>query len=287
MTFVSTDIEDVILDNDKRGISALRPHLPAGYIDEAARLILDNPGKALIVTGFYIMWADAPENDGPPGAVAIGNALRALGNDVVYVSDHHSTSIVEGLVDDGSTVLEFPFLDDAGSAKHAAGLLSETEPSVVISIERCGPSEDGKARNMRNADITEFNARTDYLLTGAIPSVGIGDGGNEIGMGNLAAVIPSVPTLVEKPCVTRVTKPVIASVSNWGGYGLVAALSRQAGRNLLPSIAAEREMVQRSVALGAVDSFSGERIERVDGFSLEENSRTLERLHELISAGSQ
>ncbi len=287
MTFVSTDIEDVILDNDKRGISALRPHLPAGYIDEAARLILDNPGTALIVTGFYIMWADAPENDGPPGAVAIGNALRALGNDVVYVSDHHSTGIVEGLVDDSSTVLEFPFLDDAGSAQHAAGFLSETEPSVVISIERCGPSEDGKARNMRNADITEFNAKTDYLFTGGIPSVGIGDGGNEIGMGNLAAVIPSVPTLVEKPCVTRVTKLVIASVSNWGGYGLVAALSRQAGRNLLPSIAGEREMVQRSVALGAVDSFSGERIERVDGFSLEENSRTLERLHELISAGSQ
>ena len=192
MTFVSTDIEDVILDHDKRGISALRPHLPAGYIDEAARLILDNPGTALIVTGFYIMWADAPENDGPPGAVVIGNALRALGNDVVYVSDHHSTSIVEGLVDDGSTVAEFPFLDDAGSAQHAAGLLSETEPSVVISIERCGPSEDGKARNMRNADITEFNAKTDYLFTGGIPSVGIGDGGNEIGMGN------SLPS--SRPC---------------------------------------------------------------------------------------
>ena len=140
---------------------------------------------------------------------------------------------------------------------------------------------------MRNADITEFNAKTDYLFTGGIPSVGIGDGGNEIGMGNLADVIPTVPTLVELPCVTAVTKPVIASVSNWGGYGLVAALSRQAGRNLLPSIAEEREMVRRSVALGAVDSFSGDRVERVDGFSLEENSRTLERLHELLSPDRQ
>ena len=284
---MSTDIEDVILDHDKRGISALRPHLPSGYVDEAARLVHDNPGTALIVTGFYIMWADGPENDGPPGAVAIGNALRALGNDVVYVSDSHSTSIVEGLAGDGSTVLDFPFLDDAESGMFAEGVLRTIAPSVLISIERCGPSEDGKARNMRNADITEFNAKTDYLFTGGIPSVGIGDGGNEIGMGNLAHVIPTVPTLVELPCVTRVTKPVIASVSNWGGYGLVAAMSRQAGRNLLPSIADEREMVKRSVALGAVDSFSGERVERVDGFSLEENSRTLERLHELISADLQ
>lgn len=284
---MSTDIEDVILDHDKRGISALRPHLPSGYVDEAARVVLDNPGTALIVTGFYIMWADGPENDGPPGAVAIGNALRALGYDVVYVSDRHSTSIVEGLAGDGSTVLDFPFMDDAESADFANGVLKNTTPSVVISIERCGPSEDGKARNMRNADITEFNAKTDYLFTGGVPSVGIGDGGNEIGMGNLADVIPTVPTLVELPCVTRVTKPVIASVSNWGGYGLVAAMSRGAGRNLLPSIDDEREMVQRAVALGAVDSFSGERIERVDGFSLEENSRTLERLHELISADRQ
>ena len=287
MTQVSTDIEDVILDHDKRGISALRPHLPAGYIDEAARVVLDNPGTALIVTGFYIMWADGPENDGPPGAVAMGNALRALGYEVVYVSDRHSTAIVEGLVEDGSIVVDFPFLDDAASAEFADGLLREVAPSVLISIERCGPSEDGRARNMRNADITEFNAKTDYLFAGGIPSVGIGDGGNEIGMGNLAEVVPTVPTLVEQPCVTKVTKPVIASVSNWGGYGLVAALSRQAGRNLLPSIADEREMVQRAVALGAVDSFSGERVERVDGFSLDENSRTLERLHELLSADRQ
>ncbi len=284
---VSTDIEDVILDHDKRGISALRPHLPAGYVDEAARVVLDNPGTALIVTGFYIMWADGPENDGPPGAVAMGNALRVLGYNVVYVSDLHSTAIVEGLVEDGSTVVDFPFLDDAESGMFAEGLLRETAPSVLISIERCGPSEDGRARNMRNADITEFNAKTDYLFAGSIPSVGIGDGGNEIGMGNLADVIPTVPTLVEQPCVTKVTKPVIASVSNWGGYGLVAALSRQSGRNLLPSIADEREMVRRAVALGAVDSFSGDRVERVDGFSLEENSRTLERLHELLSPDRQ
>ena len=53
-------------------------------------MLVDYPGTALIVTGFYIMWADAPENDGPPGAVAMGNALRALGNDVAYVSDRHS-----------------------------------------------------------------------------------------------------------------------------------------------------------------------------------------------------
>jgi hypothetical protein len=221
---VTATIEDIVLDRDKRGISALRLHLPAGYVDEAAGLILDNPGTAIIVTGFYILWAGAAETDGPPGAIAIGDALRSVGYDIVYVADRYSAPIVEGLVRDGSRVIDFPIADDTESRKFAESVLQDVAPSVLISIERCGPSEDGKARNMRNVDITEFNAKTDYLFTGGVPSVGIGDGGNEIGMGNLASEIPTVPTLVEYPCVTRVTKLVITSVSNWGGYGAPEAV---------------------------------------------------------------
>ena len=279
---MSIDIEDVILDRDMRGISALRPYMADGYADEAAGLILDNPGAALIVTGFYILMAGAPENDGPPGAVAIGNALRSLGCEVAYVADRYSAAVVEGLATDGSPVIDFPITDDAASRRFADGVIRDFAPSLLISIERCGPSEDGKARNMRNVDITEYTAKADCLFTGEIPSVGVGDGGNEIGMGNLAQVIPTVPSLVELPCVTTVSKLVISSVSNWGGYGLVAALSRRVGRNLLPSVAEEREMVERVVSLGAVDSFSGQRAMRVDGFPIDEYSQTLEKLHALL-----
>ena len=102
-------------------------------------------------------------------------------------------------------------------------------------------------------------------------------------MGNLASVIPSVPTLVRLPCVTRTTKLVISSVSNWGGYGLVAAISRRKGRDLLPSVEAEREMVKRIVDLGAVDGMSQQTQYMVDGFSLEENSQTLRALHKLLA----
>ncbi len=137
---------------------------------------------------------------------------------------------------------------------------------------------------MRNLDITDYTARIDRLFTGDTPSVGVGDGGNEIGLGNLEAHVPEVPTLVEKACVTTVDELVIASVSNWGGYGLVAAMSRRAGRNLLPTVDEEREMVKTSADLGAVDSMSLKAEYRVDGFSLDENSETLVRLHELLAA---
>ena len=84
--------------------------------------------------------------------------------------------------------------------------------------------------------------------------------------------------------MTTVDELVIASVSNWGGYGLVAAMSRRAGRNLLPTVDEEREMVKTSADLGAVDSMSLKAEYRVDGFSLDENSETLVRLHDLLAA---
>jgi hypothetical protein len=42
-------------------------------------------------------------------------------------------------------------------------------------------------------------------------------------------------------------------------------------------------MVRRCAELGAVDSMSSKPEPRVDGFSMGENSLTLERLHELLA----
>ncbi|MCH8150611.1 MAG: DUF4392 domain-containing protein, partial [Planctomycetes bacterium] len=43
-----------------------------------------------------------------------------------------------------------------------------------------------------------------------------------------------------------------------GGYGLVASLSRLAGRNLLPSVEDETRLIQHTVDMGAVDGTTGE-----------------------------
>ncbi|HJO81608.1 MAG: DUF4392 domain-containing protein [SAR202 cluster bacterium] len=275
-------IEDIILDNDRRGISRLRPFVPANFAEEAALLVLDNPGTAIITTGFYILDAKAAETDGPPGAVAIGNALRDLGYEVVYVTDRFATSLLAKTGGDHARVIEFPIMDDETSSQFASGMMSEIDPSIVISIERCGFTHEGMYRNMRGRDITPFNARIDHIFTDDRPSVGIGDGGNEIGMGNLAEEIPKIETLVELPCVTKTTKLMLASVSNWGGYGLVAALSEAKGQNLLPSIEDEQALMKQTVDLGAVDGMSGKQEYKVDGFTLEENSQTLQALHDYL-----
>jgi hypothetical protein len=278
-------IEDIILDHDQRGVSALRPHLPPDFCTQAAQFILDHPGHALIFTGFYILSAGQHETDGPPGAIAIGNALQALGRKVSYVSDAPTTPMLRDWLGHEAEVIDFPIADVATSRQMAAELLAQIKPGLLISIERCGRTRRDTYLNMRSVDITQHTARLDYFFETGIPSIGIGDGGNEIGMGNLAEIIPTVDKLPKDPAVTRVDRLVIASVSNWGGYGLVAALSCLAGRNLLPSIEEDRRLIRRMVDTGAVDGTSGDSKYYVDNFTLEENAALLGRLHRAVGDG--
>lgn len=272
-------IEDIILQQDGRNMTALRPHLSASYATEAAQLLLDHPGRVLIVSGFYILTAGAPETDGPPGAVAIGNALDDLDCEVVYVTDSKSFAVMSSITRAGHRVIEFPISDHRQSSEFASKLLIDEAPSAVVAIERCGYTSDGSMLNFHGLDISDHNAKTDHLFEQHPHTIGIGDGGNEIGMGNLKDVIPNYDKLPKNPCVTSVAKLVIASVSNWGGYGLAAALSELSGRNLLPSVEEEMEWLEKMVDVGAVDGVSAENKPWADGFSPEENAICLKDLH--------
>ena len=277
-------IEDVILAQDRRGVATLRRYLPVGFCEAAARFLLQHAGTILIATGFYVQRADAPETDGPPGALALGRALATLGNRVVYVSDTYTAPLLVDLAPSGTETVDFPIADDAASRQRARDLLDRIAPTTLIAIERCALTRRGTYLNMRGQDISPYTARLDHLFQQHPHSVGIGDGGNEIGMGNLAPQIPEVATLPDEPAVTRTTHLVIASVANWGAYGVLAALSRLTGRNLLPRPADESACIRRLVALGAVDGVTGAADCTVDSFTLSENTAVLEQLSALLEA---
>ena len=279
---MSQTIEDIILDHDKRGVAHLRPYMPADFCSQAAQYIMDHPGNVAIVTGFYILSAGSPETDGPAGAIAIGNALQALGRKVTYITDSYTVPVLRGLLEDGTEVVDFPIADVETSRKATSEILARLDLSLIISIERCSRTNDDLYLNMRYMDVTPHTARLDYLFEAGIPSVGIGDGGNEIGMGNLVEFIPLVETLPNDPAVTKVDRLIISSVSNWGGYGLVAALSGLAGRNLLPTVESETRVIERSVDMGAVDGTTGEKKYYVDGFTTQENGELLARVHAVV-----
>jgi len=276
-------IEEIILAQDKRGIAALRPYLSPHYCEEAARFILAHDGPVLIATGFYILQADRPETDGPLGARALGQALQRLGRHVIYLSDRYTTPLMRHLSGPEAEIVSFPIADAEASRQYARELLATYQPALLIAIERCGLTAADTYLNMRGRDISATTARVDELFIQHPHSIGIGDGGNEIGMGNLADQIPAVPSLPDQPALTRTTQLVIASVANWGAYGILTALSRLSGLPLLPTPDAESDALRKAVDFGAVDGTTSEAVYTVDGFSMVENASTLARLHDLIS----
>ena len=268
-------LEELILSQDKRGISKIRNSLTRDFCFDAASFTLANPGKVIITTGFYILSAGAAETDGPPGAIAIGNALEQIGYEVVYVTDKYCDQMIKAISTETSRIIEFPIENLRASRKIASEILEKENPDLLISIERCAPASDGLYRNMRDMDITSNTARIDLLFEKHCASVGIGDGGNEIGLGNLYSEVENSEELVGFPAETKTTKLIISSVSNWGGYGLK-------GKNLLPSVEKDIHNIKKIVAMGAVDGFSGDSIEKVDGFTLDENASFLENLHSFV-----
>ena len=64
--------------------------------------------------------------------------------------------------------------------------------------------------------------------------------------------------------VVRVDHLVVAGVSNWGAYGVVAQLSRLAGRALLHTPDDERRLIGACVDAGAVDGVTRLRAHTVD-----------------------
>lgn len=265
-------------------MSTLAKFLPNNYCEQAASLILQNPGPTIITTGFYILNGEMPETDGPPGAIAIGNALSSIGYKTIYLTDQYSSGLMEHLVEDHTKIEIFPFLNPAESIKYSKKLLRRMNPSLLIAIERCGLTKHNDYRNMRGVDMSNFNARIDHIFNLHKNSIGIGDGGNEIGMGNLSSLIPGLPlpSPINEPCITKTTNLIVSTVSNWGGYGLIAALSILYGQNLLPNFESEQNLLEKCVKYGAVDGVSTLNEYTVDGLTIKEHNRILLQLREYV-----
>tara|TARA_Y100000817_G_scaffold147199_1_gene115262 strand:+ start:1795 stop:2634 length:840 start_codon:yes stop_codon:yes gene_type:complete len=276
-----SEIEKIILHDDTRGMSDLYQKIGKGFIERSTKLILEKKGVIIITTGFYILSANAPETDGPPGAVALGKSLEKLGYDVFYVTDKYSYNILSGLSGEGN-IIEFPITSHIESSTFANKLIRDYDPKSLISIERAGLSNDGKYRNFKGEDFSKYNAKIDYLFEQHPRTVGILDGGNEIGSGNYIEEIIKLGNIIDYPSIITATESIISSTSNWGAFGLIAGLSIHENINLLPSVDEGKRLIEKTYNLGAVEGLTGESKPYVDGRSLEEDMICLKKLNSLF-----
>jgi hypothetical protein len=270
-------IEALVCRDLGRGTQALID-ATRGELADAARSLAAATSVGLI-TGFFVPRGDvaAPETDGPVGTALLAASLAACGVAARIAVDSPCADAVRAAVGsaghdvtvDEMGVVDRPGLDRVIEAWRQAGV------SHAVAIERCGIAADGRARNMRGVDVSPWTAPLDDLfLGGPWRKIGVGDGGNEIGMGKLPAglIARHVPNGAQIACVTSCDHLVVAGVSNWGAYGLMAALSLvrpEWSRTIAKFLTAERDLaVTRAVVSegGAVDGVTARREATVDGF---------------------
>lgn len=253
----------------------------AGGLAAAARSLSSATSVGLI-TGFFVPRGEvaAPETDGPVGAALLAAALAACGVPARIAVDTPCASAVRAAVAQAGEGVEVDEIgvEDRTGLEGLAARWRKAGTSHAVAIERCGRSPDGRPRNMRGVDVSAWTAPLDDLfLGGPWRKLAVGDGGNEIGMGKLpdGLIARFVPNGASIACVTSCDHLVVAGVSNWGAYGLMAALavvrpewSPIIGRFLT----AERDLaVTRAIVdkAGAVDGVTARREATVDGFGPE------------------
>ena len=74
----------------------------------------------------------------------------------------------------------------------------------------------------------------------------------------------------------------LASVSNWGAYGIAACFEELSGTTLLPEWQEVYDFLVRTVELGSVDGVTREPVATVDGYALSVSQNVYQNLLGLI-----
>jgi hypothetical protein len=189
--------------------------------------------------------------------------------------------------------------------------------SHLIALERVGPShhfesiqgQDGngsaawarylaeapvkhhdRCHTMRGRDITTYTSPAHRLIeearrqTPRVTTIGIGDGGNEIGMGKIRwdVIRRNIANGGLVACRVVTDHLIVCGVSNWGAYGLAAGVRLLRGTAPDPELfdlERERSILQVMVERGPlVDGMSGQTGLSVDGLAFERYAEPLGRL---------
>ncbi len=270
---LSEEIERLLVARNLRHMQVARAALLPGYYLRAARHLRDLTGTVIIGTGFPV--GDTFETDGPVGAMALYETLRTLGAEPVIACGPPLSNALAG--DYRVLALGARELDAANT--EATVQLKALRPQAIVAIERPGLAADSRYYNMRGEDVTARCTVFDPFISLALcPTIAIGDGGNEIGMGNIAAALAALHITTS---VTRCDELLVADVSNWGAYGLIAFLALWSRRDLLAEIS-PLQLLNYLCARGSVDGVTRANTLTEDGLQAHEGLEVIKALRALV-----
>lgn len=286
----------------------------------AAEQIIKRANKnenIIISTGAGIVpWVAKGETDGPLGAAALGNALnKGLSLKPIFLTEELNIDPIKasceslGLAlsdfetfrrkDRTGFIRSYPY-DDGESKRLAPEILDEYEPSMIITLEKLSPNEKGVIHTVRGFDHTNSHAKLQHLINEArrrnILTIGIGDGGNEIGFGvinrEVKDIVVPYGSRCQCPCqsgiaaVTETDFLIVAAISNWGAYGLQACLAGLLNNlRILHNSTDEQRMLEECFKAGGTDALYLKQMPRVDGVPSEVNQSIITILRETVVKG--
>lgn len=276
-----------------------------------------SPGQTVVIATGFCHPERLPygETDGPPGAAVLARAVLQgldatpwlLGEEAITAPMEaciqslglrlHPASLYEPSASPQAVFQAFPTEPQAAQAA-AVQLIQQVQPAAILVTEKVGPNRLGVAHSAMGLAIPP-GARfpVEYLLDAAhaagIPTIGVGDNGNDIGFGRIEDVVRRYKPygdVCQCPCgnglatVTTTTALVTAAVANWGAYGIVTCLAvLQRQPELLHSAAVERQMLDACVQAGAADGITGRSEATVDALPAAVHASLVELLHAFIA----
>ena len=267
-----------------------------------------------IMTGFVLRPFQKAEMDGIVSSALLCRALvKAFGAKPVIICPEDNYEAVKKLApsvglhlfEDMDTLREIPvsmgvicFTKDASqAAAQADAIIAKAKPSAVISIECPGANEKGVYHNATGLDVTALEAKQDVLFEKlqamGVLNIAIGDLGNEIGMGTIHDTLETyIPYAAGGACrcgcgggiavKTKADNIITATVSDWGCYGMIAAIAYLLGdMDIMHDAELEKEVLCTAAKSGMVDMY-GWTIPAIDGFDLQTNKTIVSLMRECI-----
>jgi len=288
----------------------------------AARLLHESviSGDVVFIT---TGWPNRPrlspeiaESDGPAGAVVLGRALQKAANILpVYVIEENLVNamaivaqaggfkvlspdeillaLAEGIsLEPAALVLGFP--SDPKEAENVApNLFEQYNPAALISIEKGGYNQEGLILTSWANDSTRYMAKVDFLIQEVRQHgkllIGIGDGGNEIGMSAIANGIRDFLRFGDRIVpICETDALVVASVSNWGAYGVAACLAfLKQDIGVFHDENLERRILHACVDAGLIDGLTSRVEEGTDGLEVDVHAAVVAILKKTVEMGIQ
>ena len=197
------------------------------------------------------------------------------------------------------TVTVLPLTKDVDKAKDEANrILDDMKPKAAVSVERPGRNEKDYYHRMDGRSITDFVARIDQLFEGVKKrggfTIGIGDLGNELGMGVLKEATKRIILYGDKcrcgcgggiGTISQADAIVFGAVSEDAAYAFLACLAHLLSQpEILHTTEMETRVLEAACNRGAIDGLSGLKGPWIDYLGVRNHNHQIELMRDIIES---